>query len=99
MKVYGVTEMSDFDISRKSLFNRCIHMSDAKMIKDGDIRRAPELANGDHNCRCLYNTSLGYVSEEEKFNFVSDWYLNGDWQKYNKTFMYGMKGDHLMGNS
>ena len=93
--------MSDYDVSRKSMFNRCIHMSDAKMVRDGDIRKAPELAKGltTGNIFCLANFISGYVSEEEKFNFVSDWYLNGDWRKYNKTFMYGMRGDHLMGNS
>ena len=41
-----MTEATNNDMSRKALFNRCIHLSDAKMVRDGDIRKAPDLAKG-----------------------------------------------------
>ena len=36
------------------------------------------------------------MNNTEKMYFVSDWYLNGDWNKVRENFYAGGKGDHRM---
>ena len=85
--VHDLTTYTDGDL----LLNRCLHLSDLHALSKGT------LGFNKYNEVVRIPDDNGQVQEmtmKEKMNFVSDWYLNKNWNIKPANILYGLHGDH-----
>lgn len=85
--VHDLTTYTDGDL----LFNRCLHLSDLHGLSKGTLgfnknNEVVRIADD--------NGQIEEMTMNEKMNFVSDWYLNKNWNIKPANILYGSHGDH-----
>ena len=89
-KIYTVHDLTSYS-EGNLLLNRCLHLSDVAALSKGTIEYSP--INGTYFIPDS-NGEIESMTWTQKMEFVSDWYLNKNWNIRPRNIAYGRTGEH-----
>ena len=89
-KVYTVHDLTSYS-DGNLLLNRCLHLSDLSALSKGTIEYSA--TNGTYYIPDS-DGKIELMTWTQKMEFVSDWYLNKNWNIRPRNIAYGRTGDH-----